>query len=631
MKVRSIMAACILLAAFSLLMGGCRILGDYDNNETPTENGFSISGNIELPAGAQGNIRALLLGGGSVVTVRLIPYPSSVGIATVSVTLSPQLTGSYSFTGVPGGQSYRVVLVTTNRTSPLLSSFVATLTTNVSTLPLNVTTTAITTVITQNLASLSPQQISTMNLCQSNPQQMPTQLFTQIQGLSDSVVTYVASATPNPVWLDLQAAIPPISWQQIIPSFGTEIPTFYTLITAFRPGDTVTFHGTQFVQNGTTLNGLPGATATIAGPTQGSFVIPANTTAGTYQISVTTNAGTSASQNITILANNVSPWISQSLNGVTANFCGVAIDGTTGWIVGDDKLLRSIDSGNTWTQPTGLLPQNAFLMLYGVSSRNGTVAVVGMDSDTLSGFYLTNRSGSWVNGTDAGSSNLYAASTWDANTIMLGGQHVQNFQNPNAGTGQISRLTQNGLSNVVPNPGTLPTGVPFIVRSIATVDGNIFWAAGNKVSEPGQNSLWGLAKSTDAGQTWTHHVPIADNALALKNFNAITFVGTSRGWAVGNDGTIIFTTDGGSTWTAQAVPAGLENTVFYGVSFIDAQRGWVVGGNGTILRTSNGGMSWTKLNSGTANDLLGVTFKDALNGWVVGNQGTILKTTTGGI
>jgi hypothetical protein len=68
-----------------------------------------------------------------------------------------------------------------------------------------------------------------------------------------------------------------------------------------------------------------------------------------------------------------------------------------------------------------------------------------------------------------------------------------------------------------------------------------------------------------------------------------------------------------------------------GVSFTDANTGTAVGMWGTILRTTNGGSSWTRQSSGTINDLLGVSFTDANTGTAVGVGGTILRTKTGGV
>ena len=56
----------------------------------------------------------------------------------------------------------------------------------------------------------------------------------------------------------------------------------------------------------------------------------------------------------------------------------------------------------------------------------------------------------------------------------------------------------------------------------------------------------------------------------------------------------------------------------FGVHFIDENIGWAVGENGTIIRTSDGGENWLELSCGTVNDLKDVFFLDSQNGFVVG-------------
>ena len=108
---------------------------------------------------------------------------------------------------------------------------------------------------------------------------------------------------------------------------------------------------------------------------------------------------------------------------------------------------------------------------------------------------------------------------------------------------------------------------------------------------------------------------------------AVSFVSPDTGTAVGDNGTILHTTDGGSTWTAQASGT---TQVLFGVSFVDAQTGTAVGDNGTILHTADGGGTWTAQASGTTSILYAVSFVDPYSGTVVGDNGTILHTADGG-
>ncbi len=64
--------------------------------------------------------------------------------------------------------------------------------------------------------------------------------------------------------------------------------------------------------------------------------------------------------------------------------------------------------------------------------------------------------------------------------------------------------------------------------------------------------------------------------------------------------------------------------------FLDANTGYVVGNNGTVIYTSNGGSLWEKRESGVTNLLLSVYFVSPTTGWCAG-EGVIIKTTNGGI
>ena len=64
------------------------------------------------------------------------------------------------------------------------------------------------------------------------------------------------------------------------------------------------------------------------------------------------------------------------------------------------------------------------------------------------------------------------------------------------------------------------------------------------------------------------------------------------------------------------------------VKFVDANTGWVAGDSGTILKTTNGGTSWTAETSGVAVTLRGMSFLDANTGYsyagyVTTNTGTV--------
>ena len=97
---------------------------------------------------------------------------------------------------------------------------------------------------------------------------------------------------------------------------------------------------------------------------------------------------------------------------------------------------------------------------------------------------------------------------------------------------------------------------------------------------------------------------------------------------MGYEGTILRTTDGGTSWISQT---GVTENHLEGVSFTDSDNGTVVGQYGTILRTIDGGTTWISQSSGPTERLNAVSFIDSDNGTAVGYKGTILRTTNGGV
>jgi len=151
------------------------------------------------------------------------------------------------------------------------------------------------------------------------------------------------------------------------------------------------------------------------------------------------------------------------------------------------------------------------------------------------------------------------------------------------------------------------------INSIFFTDKNSGWAVGNEGT---------ILHTIDGGNSWNKQESKSSNDL-----NSVTFTDSDNGWAVGNSGTILHTTDRGKIWKPQE-----SNTSewLYSVTFTDANNGWVVGEDGTILNTTDGGNSWSTQNSITPIRLLSVTFTDANNGWAVGEGGIILHTADGG-
>jgi len=69
---------------------------------------------------------------------------------------------------------------------------------------------------------------------------------------------------------------------------------------------------------------------------------------------------------------------------------------------------------------------------------------------------------------------------------------------------------------------------------------------------------------------------------------------------------------------------------FNAVYMVDDEIGWAVGDDGFILNTQDGGRTWSQQSSGTTEDLLGVDSFDGVVAYAVGEANTILRTEDGG-
>ena len=111
---------------------------------------------------------------------------------------------------------------------------------------------------------------------------------------------------------------------------------------------------------------------------------------------------------------------------------------------------------------------------------------------------------------------------------------------------------------------------------------------------------------------------------ALQN---ITFSDSLTGYAVGQGGRIVKTTDGGYKW--DTLVSNTKKTLFF-VYFIDNNTGYACGDGGIIIKTNDGGKIW-KIQNTLITDCLNVIRpidKDTV--FAFGVKGTLLKTVDGG-
>ncbi len=136
-----------------------------------------------------------------------------------------------------------------------------------------------------------------------------------------------------------------------------------------------------------------------------------------------------------------------------------------------------------------------------------------------------------------------------------------------------------------------------------------------------------ITDNVSASGTWEgiHHVPGAD-------WQDVFFLDESHGWAVGDNGVVISTEDGGENWSVLHRESGVGVSRYYASFFVSEKEGWIVGStarDGVIMLAENGGKRLTENAAFRGAYLLDVYFTSENEGWVVGqkDEGTLILHT----
>ncbi len=147
------------------------------------------------------------------------------------------------------------------------------------------------------------------------------------------------------------------------------------------------------------------------------------------------------------------------------------------------------------------------------------------------------------------------------------------------------------------------------------------WAVGNSGV---------VLKTTDGGTTWLQQTTPASGQLSK-----VDFLNSDDGWIVGGT-TILQTTDGGASWEFNTSPSpfGPYNNSIFCRDFNNQPMCWIAGGNRgtnyTFIESSPGNANWSLQVAGYAGRLAGIYFANDSSGWAAGDNGLILSTTNGG-
>ncbi len=285
------------------------------------------------------------------------------------------------------------------------------------------------------------------------------------------------------------------------------------------------------------------------------------------------------------------------------NYCGASlkhISGNGDFLVASGSgglMIRSTDFGESWDIITDV-PSSS---LYDIEiAAPGTVYASGYDG------LLFKTADSGLN--------------WDISYVSTGKvtPNVQDiyFLNENLGYaahsyGLVSKTTDGGATwnASIPDtasPSTTNYGVTFINENLGFVVGKL------------ANGVDMINRTTDGGNTWTRKIN-----TTFETMRHVDFANTNNGVIVGDDLSIVYTTDGGESWTTSSfnttLPGG-DLTDLRKVEFLDAQT-VIAAGNAAMYKSKDGGANWDYIEIDGLNErITGLSFSDSQSGYAVGTK-----------
>jgi photosystem II stability/assembly factor-like uncharacterized protein len=302
------------------------------------------------------------------------------------------------------------------------------------------------------------------------------------------------------------------------------------------------------------------------------------------------------------------------------------IDVRHGWIAGlAGYVLRTVDGGTTWSKSW-----------LGAGVNVQGIAFADTQHGVACGYWWV--PGPWEEGGgDIGDYGAILFSTSDGGKTWRGVKVLSDVIGGMSKVSAVDASTFFGAGCV--------SQVQYYSDVLGTVDGGASWQVLRNMSGHTAATLYDvdfvsaskgwvcgysgnsgrgvILSSNDGGASWKKQ-PTPACGLIM----GISFVDTRHGWACAPQ-SVLRTTDAGATWTKTTVLSD-PDIGFQAIYFLDARHGWAVGNEGTIMATTDGGDTWTAQSTGTKGDMMAVSFTSAKVGWVVSDRSAAFKTTDGG-
>ncbi len=349
-------------------------------------------------------------------------------------------------------------------------------------------------------------------------------------------------------------------------------------------------------------------------------------------------------------------WVWQNPRPTSYDIWGIDFaDADNGVLVGEGGLLMTTgDGGATWTpHDSGVTVDGTLYRVHRVDAE--TIVAVGgyvtLSADTTGVVTRSTDGGATWSASPPLQSILFADAYFsDADHgVAVGGdfaQFVPTVSRTSDGGATWDTQDLSGVGYLLavsfPAPDTgFAVGYDFgasLAIAAATTDGGMTWTPQSLTSDQVLNDVrfsdathgvvvgnaGALFVTSDGGAQWDARDSGTAYDLHSVTFNGDTIVVSGGDYV--SEGAVIFSTDGGTTWS----PVPVDRSTLFAV-FSDASNGTAAGSGGALLHTSDGGASWTSLQTSISQQgLFGVAFSDLHTGTAVGGAGLIVATKDGG-
>lgn len=135
-----------------------------------------------------------------------------------------------------------------------------------------------------------------------------------------------------------------------------------------------------------------------------------------------------------------------------------------------------------------------------------------------------------------------------------------------------------------------------------------------------------IITTADGGETWVQITDAPRSEVANKLVR-VRVAADGVAWAVGEMGALLQSTDYGQKWERRRPE---QDTAWNDLALLGDGQIWVVGEFGQMLHSTDNGQTWTEHQADVESSLMAIAFRDPLNGLAVGLEGVVLSTQDGG-